>query len=352
MSDVTVPIGGLGSGSAPLDYGVQGDQVFTLLAIRAVFDGTAAATSFLPVVQLLSGSGSVMAQTKTDASVLAGGSADVSFFPRVRRTGISPSILTYYQVIAALASTNSLVAQWHLTEGVSPYADTSGNTTGGNGQLSIQVLGTAMTQNNPAGPLTAHPAGPSVAFNYDGTSPPAQADYLHTSLNPLGRMTFAGNLPFTALAWIKPVAGANTHPGGVVGDVKATNAGFPTEYDDGWQIAVKASSLECTVSRYAHVIVGGSPDTVSLGAMSTTEWTMVAMTYDGATLKGYANGSLVGSVASAGAIGDGQDTLVGLTQAGPPLLSSWYLGAVGEVSVWASALTSDQLALLYVSGTS
>ena len=350
MSDVTVPIAGLGTGTAPLDYTVHGDQVFTLLGIRAIYDGSAAASSWLPAVQILTGDGTEVIHTQGTA-VLAGGSAKVSFFPRVKRSALSPVTLTYYQVVAALASTNSLVGQWHLTEGASPYADTSGSVVGGNAQLLIQVAGTAMTQNNPSGPLTSSPGGPSVAFNYDGNNPPALGDLLHTSLAPLGRFSFLGNLPYTVVAWIKPVAGTNLKAGGVVGDVKGTNFGLPAEFDDGWQIAVKSSTLECTLSRYCHVIVGGTPDTVSLGAMSTTEWTMVTMSYDGATLRGYANGAPVASTASAGAIGDAQDVLAGVTQAGPDGIAKFYLGAVAEVTVWASQLSDDQIALLYLSGT-
>jgi hypothetical protein len=260
--------------------------------------------------------------------------------------------LTYYQVIAALASTNSLVGEWHLTDGSSPYADTSGSVVGGNGELLLQSLDGTYTASNPDGPLSSAPTGPSVAFNVGGTNPPANSDYLHTSLAPLGRFTFAGTASFTALAWIKPATSTNIHYGGVVGDVVAANFGTPAEIDDGWCIVVKPSTLECQVQRYCSVPVGSSPDAVSLGAMSSSVWTMVAMTYDGSTLRGYANGTLIGSTASAGSIGGAQDVAVGLTQGGNIGISSWYRGAVAEVTVWASELTATQLATLYIAGTS
>ena len=350
MADRTLQILPGGQSAAPFTYSVPASTSFTLLAVRALFDGSASATSWKPSVKIVSDAGQVMAETIGD-TVVAGGSADASFFPRVKRSSTLPVTLTYYQVIAALSSTNSLVAQWHLTEGAEPYADTSGNTVGGNAQMIRQAIGTAMTQNNPAGPLTASPAGPSVAFNFDGHANPPGGDYLHTGLAPPSRFAFLGNLPYSVVAWVKPVAGANNVPGGVIGNVKITNPGLPGSHVDGWRIGLKASSLECTFDRYCNMTVDGTQDTVSLGAMSTTQWTMVAGTYDGATLRAYADGFLVGSIASAGAIGDGQDAQISLSQALNSVVPSWYLGAVAEVTVWASTLTDDQIALLYLAGT-
>ena len=321
------------------------------MGVRATFDGSGTATSWLPVVQLVSDAGVIMEEAIA-GSVIAGGAANASFFPWRRGAVTNPVGLTYYQVVAALASTNSLVAQWHLTEGASPYADTSGNMVGGNGELIITPVGTPMTQNNPAGPLTSPSGGPSVAFNYDGTNPPALGDYLHTSLAPPSRFEFAGTASYTVVAWTRPVAGGNTHPGGLVGNVLSVNQGMPTETDDGWLISVRSDTRECILGRYPHVIVGGSPDTVSLGALSTTEWTMVAMSYDGATLRGYANGAFVASTASAGNITNGTDAYVGLTQAGPPSIASWLYGAAAEITVWASTLSNTEIAALYLAGVS
>lgn len=260
--------------------------------------------------------------------------------------------LTYYQVIAAIASTNSLVAQWHFTDGADPWADTSGNTVGGNGEMHRQAIGTAMTQSNPDGPLHASPTGPSVKFNADTHSNPPGGDYTHTSLSPLGRFAFLGNAVYTVIAWVKPVAGTSNVPGGVIGDAKVTNFGLPGSHVDGWSITITPSTQECLLNRYCGMTVDGTQDKISLGAMLTTTWTMVAMTYDGSTLRGYANGALVGSVASAGSIGDGADAYAGLTQALVSTVPAWYLGAVAEVTIWAATLSASNLATLYVAGTS
>jgi hypothetical protein len=82
-------------GGAPVSYKVAGDQIFTLVGVRATFDGTGAAGAFLPCVQILSPAGHVLSQT-IGSSVAAGASADVSFFP-LRRIGtggnVAPTVL-------------------------------------------------------------------------------------------------------------------------------------------------------------------------------------------------------------------------------------------------------------------
>jgi hypothetical protein len=80
MADRTVPIGNLGESDAPLTYTVPPSFSFTLMGVRASFDGAGAAGAFLPCVQLISDSGQMMAQT-IGSAVAAGGSADVTFAP-------------------------------------------------------------------------------------------------------------------------------------------------------------------------------------------------------------------------------------------------------------------------------
>jgi len=322
-------------------------------SVYVTIDASGAAGAVTAELTVQDQSGAVIAKKPQLETVDAGLTGSATWALRLTDDAAAaiPITLTYYQVIAALSSTNTLVGQWHLTEGVAPFADTSGSMVGGNAELLLQSLDGTYTPNNADGPLNTAPAGPSVKFNVGSTNPPTNSDYLHTSLAPLGRFTFAGNAVFTAVAWVKPVSSANIHFGGVVGDVVAANFGTPAEIDDGWCIVVKPSTLECQVQRYCAVPVGGSPDSVSLGAMSTAAWTMVAMTYDGATLRGYADGTLIGTAASAGVIGGAQDVLVGLTQGGDTGLSSWYRGAISEVSVWAATLSASDIALLYLSAT-
>jgi hypothetical protein len=83
MAERTVPIGNLGESDAPLTYTVPPSFSFTLMGVRASFDGAGASGAFLPCVQLVSDSGQIMAQT-IGSSVASGGSADVTFAPFLR----------------------------------------------------------------------------------------------------------------------------------------------------------------------------------------------------------------------------------------------------------------------------
>lgn len=69
-----------GSGSAPQNYTVPGSQVIDLLSAIATFDGTSAAGDFVPVFEVRSPGGSLMAQGK-GATVTAGSSRTVTFAP-------------------------------------------------------------------------------------------------------------------------------------------------------------------------------------------------------------------------------------------------------------------------------
>lgn len=341
-----------GQSSAPYTYTVPGSTAFRLRAVRAIFDGSAAAGAFKPCVQLVSDAGVVMAETIGD-SVLAGGSADASFFPRVRRTVATPSLLSYPQVVAALKSSYTCVAEWQLDDGSSPYADTSGFAPADPATMVRQVRATAMDQAYASGPLADVPAGPSVQFKYDGTAASGTGDFLTDFCATPSRYYFAGNAIFSVVCWLLPGIGVNSHRGPAVGTVHVTGFGAPGAHDDGWEISVQSPGNACTVNRYSNVISGGSPDTVSLGALSATTWQMVTMTYDGATLRGYLNGALIGSTASAGAIGGAaNNAFIGENAVPLGLVAQWYYGATAQISVWAATFTANDIALLYSAGIS
>lgn len=73
-----------GIGPAPQSYTVPNAQEIIPKVARATFDGTAAATAFLPTIQIISDGGVVIASVPTDTTVAAGGSADVTFAPFLR----------------------------------------------------------------------------------------------------------------------------------------------------------------------------------------------------------------------------------------------------------------------------
>lgn len=76
-----------GGGPVPFDYLLPGSVALTPKVVRAVFDGTSAAGSFIPKVEFISDSGDVIGFGLGN-QVAAGGSADVSFFPGAGLGGI------------------------------------------------------------------------------------------------------------------------------------------------------------------------------------------------------------------------------------------------------------------------
>lgn len=93
---------GWGTQSAPAERVTKDAERFTLLAVNATFDGTAAASSFLPCVEVISDAGEVVARCPTDSAVAAGGSAEVTFAPFLRGTASSgPAPTTILQEFLA-----------------------------------------------------------------------------------------------------------------------------------------------------------------------------------------------------------------------------------------------------------
>lgn len=70
----------------PKNYQVPGTQELLVKAVRASIDGSAAASSFLPALQLIDPAGHVMwTAVNTSQTVAAGGTADVSWFPGISK---------------------------------------------------------------------------------------------------------------------------------------------------------------------------------------------------------------------------------------------------------------------------
>lgn len=78
MADTQVLVAG--QGAAPLDYTVPNAQEILLKVCRATFDGSGAGAAFIPLIELVSDGGVVVADA-VGQSVAAGASADASFFP-------------------------------------------------------------------------------------------------------------------------------------------------------------------------------------------------------------------------------------------------------------------------------
>ena len=92
--------------AAPAVYTVPGSAEVEPLSAFATFDGTGAASSFLPSIAFYSASGLLVARAFPDGqTVAAGGSADVSYFPGVAGASSSGGGITSW------AQLNSLGAQ-------------------------------------------------------------------------------------------------------------------------------------------------------------------------------------------------------------------------------------------------
>lgn len=79
MADVLILAAG--TAAAPTDYEVPNAQVVLPKAVHAVFDGTGASGSYVPVLEILSDSGIPVATCPLASTLAAGASAEVSWFP-------------------------------------------------------------------------------------------------------------------------------------------------------------------------------------------------------------------------------------------------------------------------------
>lgn len=81
MADVALLAGG--TVEAPLEYTIPGAQEIIPKSATATFDGSGAAGSFVPTLQIIAPNGTVLASCPIATTLAAGASADVSWFPRV-----------------------------------------------------------------------------------------------------------------------------------------------------------------------------------------------------------------------------------------------------------------------------
>lgn len=80
MADVALVAGG--AVEAPLTYVVPGAQEIIIKSIIASFDGSGAGGDYVPTLQILAPNGMILASCPVATAVVAGASADVSWFPR------------------------------------------------------------------------------------------------------------------------------------------------------------------------------------------------------------------------------------------------------------------------------
>lgn len=329
MAEGTVPIAITSPGTSALSYTVPANQVLNLQAVRAVFDGTAAAGAFLPAVQIVNTNGAVMAQT-IGSSVAAGGNADASFFRGVRSTsGTSPTI-SYPELVL---SSTGLLAYWRLGEVASPFADTSGRFPATPGDANVVVRGTAYTT-HVTGALP--PGVDDGACQFNGE--PTTGYYLQATHGSGGRYDFGpSSSKQSVAAWVKPTNAGGTYVAAIISNYYSSPA-------TGWFFGIDFPSTALYFERSSSLTY---KTTFSTG-LTFGAWNHVAATYDGSnTTKLYINGALVKTNAASSVPADvfNNGPQIG---GGHPNASDDYMapGVVDEVSLWDVVLTPDFIALL------
>jgi len=233
--------------AAPKDYTLQGSQELTLKAVRAAFDGTAAAGQFLPALQMLDPNGNVMWTAVPNTATAAGGSVDASWFPLVREQA------------AAGTPNNPLGTLWAWYD----FSDTTTTSLDGSGR--IQAItdksgnGHDLVQTTAANRPTPDTLGGLPAALCNRTHP----DYLLGGpwSDPLPQ-------PFTVCTVYSQSVGptANYYPG-AVGTTNVLDPGLLVQNDFGGNIFLQnlattirdaASSSPFTQYQISGIVDGGS----------------------------------------------------------------------------------------------
>ena len=104
--------------AAPKQYKITGAQDIVLRSVTATFDGTSAASSWVPVVQIIDPSGFTAATYPLGSTLLVGATADVSWFPGLGGSGSTAALSTMLMARVNIVGAQSI-------------------TTGGNGQVVV-----------------------------------------------------------------------------------------------------------------------------------------------------------------------------------------------------------------------
>lgn len=99
--------------ATPLTYTLPSAQDVVLHGARASYDGTGAAGSFVPLLQILAPGGLIVSEAIGGATLAAGASADLSWFPRVGGGGggaITTQTLVAYAVFAPVGGSLSVTS--------------------------------------------------------------------------------------------------------------------------------------------------------------------------------------------------------------------------------------------------
>ena len=157
------------------------------------------------------------------------------------------------------------------------------------------------------------------ALRFDGID-----DFVQSALT--SAQSLAGG-PWTIEAWVKPEA--------------FNNKGFPTIYSQGfWRASL---GLNATTGKFdSWVNNTGQLNSTVIPPLS--DWTHVAVTFDGTTRRFIVDGVEAGAVASSAMTSDNNPVYLGAAGSSAPDSRSFFQGTMDEVRVWKRALSAAEIA--------
>ena len=180
-------------------------------------------------------------------------------------------------------------------------------------------------------------ASNSVAFHlYTDGSGVAERSYVSVPYSP--DLNPAGS--FTTECWARATSwGGATENRSFLSSFQNYNAGW-------WFRQEAGAPTPTTNPRWLYVHNGGGIY-MAAGNITKNEWTHLVVTYDGTTVRFYANG--VQQWTSTGTV-PAPNTTGPLCVGGDPGIGEFFDGNVDEVAIYANALTVDQIQLHYAVG--
>lgn len=191
----------------------------------------------------------------------------------------------------------------------------------------------ALLDTNRVWRVTDAPGGGALWFDGVTNVTAAGDDYAYALVPDFEGLTLSN--AFSAAAWICPEALPAFAP-------ILVRTGDTEEWNDGFALFVGENGALA-----AYVRGGDDAGEAAGGALATNEWNHVALTYSGRSLRLYLNGREVASRTFASRASSdapaplGIGTLVGRSRVQP------FAGAIADVRIWSSALSSAQVGDVY-----
>ncbi len=237
-----------------------------------------------------------------------------------------------------------LFAYWRLGEPSSPWADTSG--VAPQTDLSETGSGAALTP-DVTGALPAGQDDGALELNYDGVAESGGRSAQSSGADK--DFAFTGTGEMSVCAWVKVKASALTRRGLIIGQSN-WSIGLSARIGWGLQVIYPARTVRFT---YGQPGGGAEVYAETAGGVVAGEWNLFVGTYDGTTIRLYANGILVDSATGSYAPSGHANVNVGLgfDGASSSTNAAYLYGTVDEAAVWTRAIDPDEIAELSASGT-